>query len=275
MLNTALKPYLRDDDVTALVETPTNRQEWITRALAATKIGVLLVTPDFLAVDVIYQRELLYLLQAAKEEKVQVIPVAVRDSSWKEIGWLNELQWANDPAKPLASMSPHEIDLELVRICQLISKLLHLEGAPPSHTKAVPVALPTTPDSPQAQHTFICYAREDEKFALKLATDLKAGGTDVWLDQWDIPSGADWDYEIDKALYNCRHFLIILSPTAVESSEVRSELRIALDESKHIVPILYLPCRIPRRLTLIQYIDFTSGVIDAETNLKPLLRALA
>ena len=43
------------------------------------------------------------------------------------------------------------------------------------------------------EYVFISYAREDDDFVLKLATELKDRGISVWLDQWDIPAGADWD----------------------------------------------------------------------------------
>lgn len=111
-------------------------------------------------------------------------------------------------------------------------------------------------------HVFICYSRKDESFVLPLAKKLKNQGVPVWLDKWDIPSGSDWDLTIDNALNNCAHFLIILSPNSVKSKEVRSELRIALDENKHIVPVLYRACGIPRQLRLIQYIDLTSHSPD-------------
>jgi hypothetical protein len=40
-------------------------------------------------------------------------------------------------------------------------------------------------------HVFICYARDDLEFVLKLAANLKARGVTVWLDQ-DLPPGANW-----------------------------------------------------------------------------------
>ena len=52
-------------------------------------------------------------------------------------------------------------------------------------------------------HVFICYSRKDEDFVLKLATNLKNQGVPVWLDQWDIPSGANWNRTIEKALNEC------------------------------------------------------------------------
>jgi EAL domain-containing protein (putative c-di-GMP-specific phosphodiesterase class I) len=33
-------------------------------------------------------------------------------------------------------------------------------------------------------HVFICYAREDQDFVLKLAANLKERGVRVWLDQF-------------------------------------------------------------------------------------------
>jgi len=91
-------------------------------------------------------------------------------------------------------------------------------------------------------HVFLCYARKDEDFVLKLAANLKERGVPVWLDQWDIPPSADWDLTIDDALYDCARFLIVLSPAARASREVRGELRTALDENKPIVPVLYQKC---------------------------------
>jgi len=123
-------------------------------------------------------------------------------------------------------------------------------------------------------HIFICYARRDEDFVLKLAANLKERGVPVWLDQWDIPPSADWDLTIDNAIYDCARFLIVLSPAAVASQEVRGELRTALDEDKPIVSVLYQACRIPRQLRLIQYIDCTSSGPDDETLLGQVLRAL-
>ena len=123
-------------------------------------------------------------------------------------------------------------------------------------------------------HVFMCYDREDGEFVLKLADSLKRRGVPVWLDQWDIPSGADWDLTIDNALYDCSQFLIVLSTKSVESLEVRSELRTALDEKKPIVPILYQSCRIPRQLRLIQRADFTSCSPNNMAALDQVLRAL-
>ena len=123
-------------------------------------------------------------------------------------------------------------------------------------------------------HVFICYSRKDENFVLKLATNLKSRGVPVWLDQWDIPSGANWNRTIEAALNECTHLLLVLSPSSVESDEVQSEWLAALNEKKVVVPILYQACRMPFRLKPIQYIDFASRGPDDKTALEQILRVL-
>lgn len=123
-------------------------------------------------------------------------------------------------------------------------------------------------------HVFMCYADADSDFVLPLAKNLKARGVPVWLDKLDISPKEDWDQAIDQAINECSDFLIVLSPTSVKSKEVRGELRLALDENKPILPVLYRPCRIPRQLRTIQYVDFTSCRPDDDTTLAKLLRAL-
>jgi len=124
-----------------------------------------------------------------------------------------------------------------------------------------------SPISTQIQ-VFISYAREDQEFVLGLATALRERGVKMWVDQWEIQSGANWDASIDQALSASGAFLIVLSPAAVDSPEVQGELRVALEEGKVIVSVLRRPCRVPRRLRLLQYIDATSqaeqdAVIDS------------
>ena len=120
---------------------------------------------------------------------------------------------------------------------------------------------------------FFCYARENQGFAVRLAENLKKRGIAVWLDQWDIPPQADWDKTIDKSLSECARLLIVLSPASVESREVRSELRTALDLGKPVLPVLYQPCDVPRQLRLVQYVDFRGREPDNESALDQLVSA--
>ena len=88
--------------------------------------------------------------------------------------------------------------------------------------------------------TFISYSRINSDFAVQLAKDLKEADFDVWLDQLDIPTGARWDDEIERALEACSTFLIILSPESIQSQNVKDEIGYAIDTGKQILPVAQL-----------------------------------
>lgn len=119
---------------------------------------------------------------------------------------------------------------------------------------------------------FFSYSRDDSEFVMKLATDLKAAGGAVWLDQLDIRAGQHWDKTVEEALANCANILLVLSPSSVSSSNVMDEVSFALDEKKLIIPVLYRTCKIPLRLRRIQYIDVRTDYANA---LKEMLRLVA
>jgi formylglycine-generating enzyme required for sulfatase activity len=123
-------------------------------------------------------------------------------------------------------------------------------------------------------HVFVCYASKDIDFVLRFAAALKAQGVPIWLDQWDIPHGANWNRTRDNALYDAAHCIVALSHAAVESEQVEAEWVTALEEQKHVVPILYQTCRIPSRLRLLQRFDFTNSRIEDEAILTVLVRVL-
>ena len=123
-------------------------------------------------------------------------------------------------------------------------------------------------------HVFICYARKDSEFVLKLATNLKSRGVPVWLDQWDIPAGANYNRTIDEAIAACAYFLLVLSPDAVDSVEVEGEWLMALEEKKTIVPVLHQDCRVPRQLRALHRVDFSGRNPDDETLLAQVVRSL-
>ena len=107
--------------------------------------------------------------------------------------------------------------------------------------------------------TFVSYSRADSEFALKLASDLRANGASVWLDQLDIAPGARWDSAIEDALRRSARVIVLLSPKAVASQNVLDEVSFALDEGKAIVPVLVETCAVPMRLRRLQHVDFTPG----------------
>jgi len=122
-----------------------------------------------------------------------------------------------------------------------------------------------------APAAFFSYCRDDSEFALRLAEDLKTAGANVWMDQLDIEPGMPWDRAIESAVTNCPSMLVILSPTSVNSDNVRDEISFALSKKKRVIPVLYRECDVPFRLARLQHIDFRA---DYAGGLKALLRTL-
>jgi hypothetical protein len=123
--------------------------------------------------------------------------------------------------------------------------------------------------------TFISYSRNNKDFALELAKELKESGFQIWFDLLDIPTGARWDDEIEKALERCDIFMVILTPSSITSENVKDEIGYAIDSKKRILPILLKNANVPLRLRRFQYVDFTNVSYDEGIDLaKQLLRKL-
>ena len=122
-----------------------------------------------------------------------------------------------------------------------------------------------------SKSVFLSYSRQDVAFVTRLADDLNAQGVSPWLDQRDISFGKRWDNTIEQALQDCDIVLVVLSPEAVASENVRDELGYALDLGKHVMPILRRDCAIPMRIRRLEYIDFR---LDYTAALPDLLAAL-
>lgn len=118
---------------------------------------------------------------------------------------------------------------------------------------------------------FFSYARKDTEFVLKLATELRTVGVDLWLDQLDILGGQHWDRAVEDALESCEGMIAVLSPESLASNNVMDEVSYALEQRKLVVPIMLRPCDIPFRLRRVQYVDFST---DYDLGFRQLLRAL-
>ena len=106
-------------------------REQLDAAIARSDTALLLVSPDFLASEFIMQRE----LPALIEHGVRRVCVAVRPSLAHTVKVLEEVQWAHDPARPLAQERNREA--AIVRVCEKLIGLLAAAPSPPARSDDV------------------------------------------------------------------------------------------------------------------------------------------
>lgn len=118
----------------------------------------------------------------------------------------------------------------------------------------------------RADRVFISYSRADSRFALKLAEDLQRTGLNIWIDQSGLRPSEPWDKGIENALETSAYFVVILSPSAISSSNVLNEINFAIEEKKPVIPVIISHnIKKPLNITRLQHIDFT-GLYDQGFN---------
>jgi hypothetical protein len=118
---------------------------------------------------------------------------------------------------------------------------------------------------------FISYSRADSDFVAKLRVDLRRLEVGAWRDVDDIPAGAAWDNEIEKALQSCSHVLLVVSASSMQSGNVADEIGYARDRNKPIIPLLLDDSALPLRVHRAQAIDFRDNY---EKCLQKLVKSL-
>jgi len=122
-VQTALKPLVRNQRIDVWDDRRIKAgQKWrdeITQALARAKVAVLLVSQNFLASDFIADEELLSILAAAEDEGLTIVWIPLTASLYDQTDIAN-YQAAHDPANPLDSLSPAELNQALVAIAKKI-----------------------------------------------------------------------------------------------------------------------------------------------------------
>ena len=98
--------------------------------------------------------------------------------------------------------------------------------------------------------TFISYAKEDLEIVKKLCYDLKKANINIWVDYVNLTVGDNFKIEIQKAIHNCRFFLVLLSQYYINKiGYVHNEIKLALEvlrsyppDKKFIIPVRSEKC---------------------------------
>lgn len=93
---------------------------------------------------------------------------------------------------------------------------------------------------------FLCHAHSDKDTVKNLYARLKREGVDVWLDKEKLLPGADWEFEIRKAVRESDVVIVCLSKQFNQAGFRQKEVRIALEEADNKPPgeIFIIPARL-------------------------------
>jgi hypothetical protein len=113
--------------------------ERLTAMREQARVGILVVTQNFLASETIQGEELPHLLGLLKSGRLRLVPVIAETSNWRAVPSLREIQAFPPDGKPLSSGSQEKTERNLERLGELVLELVGDAGALP------------TPEAPEVQ----------------------------------------------------------------------------------------------------------------------------
>lgn len=87
---------------------------------------------------------------------------------------------------------------------------------------------------------FISYVDSDEEFAEDLASRLSDAGHEVWYSGNRILPGDNWGLKLGEALDESDAMIVLLSPAALNSNQVRGEISFAMGSPRYcdrLIPV--------------------------------------
>jgi hypothetical protein len=85
-------------------------------------------------------------------------------------------------------------------------------------------------------YLFTSYAHHDMKTVFSIIKKLNKKRYRIWYDE-GIEPGNEWPEIVGKAIVNCTQFLVLMSPHAAVSRNVRNEINLAFTEDKNILVV--------------------------------------
>lgn len=133
-----------------------------------------------------------------------------------------------------------------------------------STSDRTPVSVIEPSTSPRPLRVFLCHSSDNKPVARSLYHQFKSYGIDLWLDEYKLLPGQDWQIEIEKAVRKSDMVIVCLSRASISKrGYVQKEIRIALDVADEqpegtifIVPLRIEECEIPDRLRKWQWVNY-------------------
>src|SRR5690349_4074606 len=107
---------------------------------------------------------------------------------------------------------------------------------------------------------FTSYSRRDTETVDTIVEKMAQAGLSVWIDRSGIEAGNTWRVQIVKAIDTSRAFVLMLSPHAAASDNVRREIDLSFESERPIFAIMLdtvrpIPAEIRYQLAGLQFID--------------------
>jgi hypothetical protein len=122
---------------------------------------------------------------------------------------------------------------------------------------------------------FLSHSHSDNAIARRLASDLRAAGVTVWIDEAELGVGDSLIRKIGNAIDSTDFLVVLLSPDSVASEWVLRETEVALTKEfmgrrVRVLPLLVRDCTVPPFLTDKIYADFRNAAVYQQELFKVL-----
>ncbi|HUG23079.1 toll/interleukin-1 receptor domain-containing protein [Piscinibacter sp.] len=129
---------------------------------------------------------------------------------------------------------------------------------------------------PGTPHVFISYSRKDYYFAESLTFHLLKAGVPAWLDVKELTPGVEWERDLMRAIEDAGVVVLVASPAALRSPNVRAEWQHALALGKRIIVLgWFARVRLPAQLQHCESVDFRGRFSGALSRLLARLGSAA
>lgn len=122
---------------------------------------------------------------------------------------------------------------------------------------------------------FISYSSLEAEKAEHIRDILQANGISCWMAPDSIPAGSSYLNEIYDAVSSCKVLIVLLSEKAQNSEWVTSEVEIARDESKVIIPYKIEDCKLNKAFrVLIKTKQYVEGFKDENKAIQQVMDSI-
>jgi hypothetical protein len=111
------------------------------------------------------------------------------------------------------------------------------------------VPIPFEACDPSGTFVFVSYAHQDKALAYAELLRIRSLGIRVWYDE-GIEPGSEWPEAIANALNTAAAFVVLITPAAVATRNVRNEIDFALKWGKPFLAIHLAQTQLPPGLEL-------------------------